>query len=100
LCDFLRRLDKFEETVDELEIRVFGKVAYACLISTMKTSASGHTAKVASRGTLIFVREENNWKIIHEHWSAADPVDMMNFLKQHQGIMETFQKKPYTSRNN
>ena len=57
---------------DDLQIDVFHDAAVARLtmVATIQSGAEAITKR--DRGTLVFVKHEGSWKIVHEHFSAAE----------------------------
>jgi hypothetical protein len=53
-------------------VKVFDRFAYATVVRLDKFRSSNHTFEVKTRGTIILVRNEQ-WQILHEHWSSYDP---------------------------
>jgi len=57
---------------DDLQIDVFYDAAVATftMVATIQSGAEAITKR--ERGTLVFVKHEGSWKIVHEHFSAAE----------------------------
>lgn len=57
---------------DDLQIDVFDDAAVATftMVATIQTGAEGITKR--ERGTVVFVKHEGSWKIVHEHFSAGE----------------------------
>jgi len=57
---------------EDLQIDVFDDVAVATfmMVATIQSGADAITKR--ERGTLVFVKHEGSWKIVHEHFSAAE----------------------------
>jgi ketosteroid isomerase-like protein len=57
---------------DDLQIDIFHDAAVATftMVATIQSGAGAITKR--ERGTLVFVKHEGSWKIVHEHFSAAD----------------------------
>ncbi len=57
---------------DDLQIDVFNDAAVATftMVATIQSGAEAITKR--ERGTLVFVQHEGSWKIVHEHFSAAE----------------------------
>jgi len=57
---------------DDLQIDVFHDAAVATftMVATIQSGAEAITKR--DRGTLVFVKHEGSWKIVHEHFSAAE----------------------------
>jgi ketosteroid isomerase-like protein len=57
---------------EDLQVDVFDNAAVATftMIATIQSGADAITKR--ERGTLIFIRHEGSWKIVHEHFSAAE----------------------------
>ena len=68
----LRQMDELKVGYNRLQIHTFGKVAYSTLLVTYQMLYQKKWANGRSRVTMIFVKLQNNWKIVHEHWSAYE----------------------------
>jgi ketosteroid isomerase-like protein len=57
---------------DDLQIDVFHDAAVATftMVVTIQSGADAITKR--ERGTLVFVKHEGSWKIVHEHFSVAE----------------------------
>ena len=57
---------------EDLQIEVFNDAAVATftMVATIQSGAEAITKR--ERGTLVFVKHEGSWKIVHEHFSAAE----------------------------
>jgi ketosteroid isomerase-like protein len=57
---------------EDLQIDGFHDIAVATftMVATIQSGAEAITKR--ERGTLVFVRHEGSWKIVHEHFSAAE----------------------------
>ena len=57
---------------DDLQIDVFNDTAVATftMVATIQSGAEAITKR--ERGTLVFVKQEGSWKIVNEHFSAAE----------------------------
>lgn len=57
---------------DDVQIDVFNDTAVATftMVATIPSGAEAITKR--ERGTLVFVKHEGSWKIVHEHFSAAE----------------------------
>jgi len=57
---------------EDLQIDVFNAAAVATftMVATIPSGADAITKR--DRGTLVFVKHEGSWKIVHEHFSAAE----------------------------
>jgi len=57
---------------EDLQIDVFHDTAVATFTSVATIQSGAETITKRERGTLIFVQHEGSWKIVHEHFSAAE----------------------------
>jgi ketosteroid isomerase-like protein/catechol 2,3-dioxygenase-like lactoylglutathione lyase family enzyme len=57
---------------DALKIDLFGNVAVATFILDYSFEAGGQTVHRQDRSTLLFVKDEGQWKITHEHLSPIN----------------------------
>jgi ketosteroid isomerase-like protein len=58
---------------DALKIDIFGNVGIATFILDFSFDSGGQTEHKRERSTLVFVKEAEEWKIVHEHLSATSP---------------------------
>jgi ketosteroid isomerase-like protein len=56
----------------DLKIDVFDTTAVATFLATASLQTGAGTVTKRERGTLVFVKHDGSWKIVHEHFSAAD----------------------------
>jgi ketosteroid isomerase-like protein len=56
---------------DDLKVDVFDETAVATFILTASFEAGAELVTKHERGTLVLVRKGGSWKIVHEHFSAA-----------------------------
>ncbi len=60
------------------------KFAYATVLCSYELSSGGKTAKMKSRGTVIFEKESDlAWKVVHQHWSTRNPDVFQDFPFKH-----------------
>jgi ketosteroid isomerase-like protein len=57
---------------DALRIDVFDQAAVATFIMTASFRSDAQSVTKSERGTLVFVKHDGSWKIVHEHFSAAE----------------------------
>jgi ParB family chromosome partitioning protein len=69
-CSALGQIDKLEESIQDSEVRVVGKFAYAILQIKSRLVIAGRHISTRSRATLLFEREGDAWKLVHAHWSS------------------------------
>lgn len=55
--------------IEDLRIRLFNNVAIATLCVKYSGKANEEVRGMTIRGTVVFVRKVDTWKIVHEHWS-------------------------------
>jgi len=57
---------------DDLQIDMFNDTAVATftMVATIQSGAEAITKR--EHGTLVFVKHEGSWKIVHEHFSATE----------------------------
>jgi ParB/RepB/Spo0J family partition protein len=70
--DLMRLQQQYDVKIQDLNVKVFDRFAYATVVRLDKFRSSNHTFEVKTRGTIILVRNEQ-WQILHEHWSSYDP---------------------------
>jgi ketosteroid isomerase-like protein len=57
---------------EDLKIDVFGDVGIATFVLSYSFKAGAESIAKKERSTLIFVKEHDDWKITHEHFSAIE----------------------------
>jgi ketosteroid isomerase-like protein len=57
---------------DDLKIDVFDDAAVATFTMVAMIQSGADVITKRERGTLVFVKHEGSWKIVHEHFSAAE----------------------------
>jgi ketosteroid isomerase-like protein len=65
----LGAVENFRYRLDDLKIDVFGPVAVATFIFGYGFEADGEAMSVRARSTMVFVTDNDEWKIAHEHLS-------------------------------
>ena len=63
-------LDNFSYELKDMKVDVFDKVAIATFIANYELQMGEDNALAKARGTMVFVKDGDNWKITHEHFSA------------------------------
>ncbi|GEM_PF-5744428 len=78
LSEVLRHATKYKLiSPRHVDVRFAGMLAYVAVILREEVTASFTKAETIARVTFIFEkREENNWKMVHVHWSLASPLDL------------------------
>jgi ketosteroid isomerase-like protein len=69
-CNALGHIDELHERIQDLEVRVVGKFAYATMQVQSRLTVDGNHISSRSRATLIFEKENDEWKLVHSHWSS------------------------------
>jgi ketosteroid isomerase-like protein len=57
---------------EDLQVDVFSDAAVATFIAMASFPAGADTVTKRERGTLVFVKHNGSWRIVHEHFSAAE----------------------------
>ncbi len=65
----IEALDAFRPTVEDLKVDVLGPTAVATFVMPYETVAAGQTSETKVRATLVWVKVDSGWKIVHEHFS-------------------------------
>lgn len=66
------KLPKYSWKIDDLKITVLGHTALTTLRVKYFKNKEMAKAKRLVRGTLVFVKKDDFWKILHEHWSKVE----------------------------
>ena len=67
--DFFTNITEFAYKLPDIKVDVFDDMAIATFILDYSVIMEGETFNGNSRSTLVFVQDEGQWKIIHEHFS-------------------------------
>lgn len=67
--EFFTSTSDFDYTLPEVKVDVFDDVAIASFILDYSVVMGEDTFTGKSRSSLVFVKENENWKIVHEHFS-------------------------------
>lgn len=59
-----------EFSFSDLKVDVFGTIAIATFVLDENLRVGGEAIKAKARSTMVFAKIENDWKIVHEHFSA------------------------------
>ena len=75
--EFFMGVSEFDYTLPDTKVDVFGNAAIATFIIDYNVALSDTTINGKSRGTLVFVKDNGQWKIAHEHFSPViNPNDL------------------------
>jgi ParB family transcriptional regulator, chromosome partitioning protein len=76
----MKSVDEYNQRIEDVQLKLGEKFAYATVLCSYDLSSGGRTARMKSRGTLIFEKEEDlRWKVVHQHWSTLNPEIFLNF---------------------
>jgi ParB family transcriptional regulator, chromosome partitioning protein len=59
----------------DIDIQFFSETALATLYVDYGDKLNGDKHFMTTRGTVIFLRIQNDWKVLHEHWSRLESAD-------------------------
>jgi len=65
--DFFGSISNFKQEIKDLKIDVWGDIGIATYYPHVSFVHNGETKSSSGRQTLVFLKTENGWKIIHEH---------------------------------
>jgi len=68
---YLRQADRVEYEVSDVEAKVYGDVAIVTFYWVVRLTTGAKTQSVHGRGTHVYLRKHEAWKIVHEHFSRA-----------------------------
>ena len=64
---FFGSVTNYKEEVKDLKIDIFGEVGIATYYRDVSFEQNGEDRNVNLRQTLVFLKTEEGWKIVHEH---------------------------------
>jgi ParB family transcriptional regulator, chromosome partitioning protein len=79
MCNLLKQMEDFSISIKDLEIHVFGKFAFGTLSLIHRFRISLSETETLTRVTVILVKNQT-WKIVHEHWSSANSMELARSL--------------------
>lgn len=82
LFQMLHDLKGYKASIEFLDLRIVGKIAYGTVTLSNQYSNSAKTINAETRLTIIFEKEGEEWKIVHEHWSTASPSRLMSLFSK------------------
>ena len=59
-----------KDSIESIAVRTFGNFAYATACTKRRVSIHEMKMSFPMRVTMIFEKEEGEWKMIHDHWST------------------------------
>lgn len=68
---YLKRAEKVTYEIQEPEAIIYGDTAIVTFYWTVELVSSGKTTSVHGRGTHVYLRRHDQWKVVHEHFSRA-----------------------------
>jgi ParB/RepB/Spo0J family partition protein len=89
MCSMVRKSENFG--LDDLDVKIIGKFAYASMQVPWQMSFMGKKIRVKARASLIFAKEDR-WKILHEHWSLSNPMDVLEFILANKSLLVRSEK--------
>lgn len=79
----IRSLDGFKAVIEDLDIRIARKFAYATMRVPHDFTALGKTMHVVQRATLL-LRLGKRWEILHWHWSTINPPEFLSIFTNYE----------------
>lgn len=67
--DFFTNITEFDYKLPDIKVDVFDDMAIATFILDYGVIMEDETFNGNSRSTLVFVQDEGQWRIVHEHFS-------------------------------
>jgi ketosteroid isomerase-like protein len=68
---YLEEGESVEYTISDVRVQPFGDVAIASLHWVVNLRTGSHSHAIPGRGTHVFQKEKDEWRIVHEHFSRA-----------------------------
>jgi len=90
LCSILRESRGLRVRLQDLDLKIHGNFAYATMYVIHEVTYSGKVLKNKTRTTMIFAKEDNFWKIVHEHFSPVETREMRMFFEHFEHVNHMF----------
>ena len=71
-ADFFNSISSANYEIRNLKIDVFGDVGIATYYPEVDFVRNGEEVEVSGRQTLVFLKTEGGWKVVHEHGTVSD----------------------------
>jgi ketosteroid isomerase-like protein len=68
---YIEEGDKLEYKIKGLKVKIYGESALTTFYWTVSISKKKKVKTIDGRGSHIFLMRDNEWKIVHEHYSKA-----------------------------
>jgi ketosteroid isomerase-like protein len=91
--DLFNSVDTRDFQIRDLRIQTFGRTAVATFHCTYMITVKEANGVLKSRVTLVLEMRAGRWKVVHEHWSQADPVEVLDKM---QGLKNLVISPPET----
>lgn len=88
LFRIFKQIEELKVTIKRLDIRIFSKSALATLQVNHEFRIFGKNTSTKTRVTIVLTKEAE-WKIVHEHWSSANPREFADKISYLQTLAET-----------
>jgi len=76
----LKSVDNYKQKIEDVQLKLGERFAYATVLCSYELSSGSKTARMKSRGTVIFEKEKDlEWKVVHQHWSTQNPDVFLEF---------------------
>lgn len=69
----LQAVSEMKVQVENLKVDVFSDVGVATFILRYRFAVGAATVEREAKGTIVLARDDQSWKIVHEHFSAINP---------------------------
>ncbi len=80
LSNVLKQMSSYRVKIEDLDVKIFQNFAYATFYELHRIGIGTKVTRTKTRATIIFAKEDGLWKILHEHWSSANPSEFMGWL--------------------
>ncbi len=78
----LKIIQGFSYETTAWKVDIFGDSAMAAFVITYRGQIRGLSFNVKSRITAVLIKQNGEWKIVHEHWSRFPESQMPNSKQQ------------------
>jgi ParB family transcriptional regulator, chromosome partitioning protein len=65
---------KYRASIRDIDVQLFSDFALATLYVDYVDKENSGTVLTTTRGSVVFIRMEERWKILHEHWSKLESI--------------------------
>ncbi len=81
ILSMMRKIPDLDTKIEKMDVQISGKFAYVTVVASDTLNTAKRRIKGEIRATII-LKKEDNWKIVHSHWSSATPKELLSLASE------------------